>query len=156
MLISATCPALQASLTASGQALDRLEPWEAWRTFKAFLRVEVEGAYDSASLQFHPSDPDPDFGDEACLLLIRQFTERSPASGRDQSLGRVVMELRYASRHFLAFTATAVWTLDFPTLEEWASVVEGQACFQDAMARQPLYTEVYFEDADEDDDEEES
>jgi hypothetical protein len=56
------------------------------------------------------------------------------------------VELRYSAAYFQAFAPEELWTLDFPTLEEWASVVEGTACFQEAMARQPLFTEVYYDE----------
>ena len=146
MRISDSCRTLQSSLQASGQALDCLDPWQAWKTFKGFLRVEIEDGHDAASLQFIPSDPDPDFSDEATLILVRQYTERAPTNGEDELIGRVVLELRYAAAHFASLPPFEAWTLDFPTLEEWASVVEGQACFQEAMARSPLFTEVYYDD----------
>lgn len=146
MLIREACRTLQQALQASGQALDRLDPWEAWRDFKAFLQREVEDARDVGSMQFLPLDPDDDEADEACLFLVRQFSERTPGTGADEPIGRVVLELRFAATHFQALQATDLWTLDFPTLEEWASVVEGQPAFQEAMARTPLFTEVYYED----------
>lgn len=146
MHIRDSCRTLQASLQASGQALDCLDPWQAWKTFKAFLRVEIEDGCDAASLQFLPVDPDPDLSDEATLMLVRQYSERAPKNGVDELIGRVVLELRYAGTHFASLSPFAAWTLDFPTLEEWASVVEGQACFQKAMARSPVFTEVYYDE----------
>jgi|GEM_PF-2009182 len=146
MLIRESCRALQKTLQESGQALDHLEPWEAWKTFKQFLRSEVHDGYDAASLQFVPLEPDGDPDDEASLLLVRQYTERDATTGEDDLIGRVVLELRYAAKHFLEFQPVEVWTLDFPTLDEWASVVEGMPCFQEGMAREPLFTEVYYDD----------
>jgi len=139
------CRTLQTALQETGQALNRLEPWEAWRTFKRFLHQEVEDGYDAASFQFLPSDPDPELADEAGIFLVRQFTARAPG-GEDELIGRVVLELRYAAGHFQALPPVELWTLDFPTLEEWASVVEGQPCFQEAMARVPLFSEVYYDE----------
>ena len=150
MLIRDSCRALQSSLHASGQTLDCLDPWQAWKTFKQFLRLEIEDGYDAASLQFLPADPDPDLSDEASLMLVRQYTERAPTDGEDELIGRVVLELRYAASYFSHLAPFDAWTLDFPTLAEWASVVEGQACFQEAMARSPLLTEVYYDEGAED------
>lgn len=150
MLIRDSCRALQSSLQVSGQTLDCLDPWQAWKTFKGFLRAEIEDGYDAASLQFLPADPDPDLTDEASLMLVRQYTERAPTDGEDELIGRVVLELRYAGKHFRSLPPFEAWTLDFPTLEEWASVVEGQACFQEAMGRTPLFTEVYYDEGPED------
>jgi hypothetical protein len=36
-----------------------------------------------------------------------------------------------------------VWTHDFPTLEEFASVVEAQPQFQTVVNSRPLQTDVY-------------
>jgi hypothetical protein len=145
MRIQESCEALQQSLRETGQALDSLDPWPAWRTFKAFLRRELEGGYDAAALQFLPTDPDPDLSDEASLVLVRQCTARA-SGGEDELVGRVVLEFRYAAQHFQHLPEVSVWTLDFPSLEEWASVVEGQPAFQEAMAREPLFSEVYYEE----------
>jgi hypothetical protein len=82
MLIRDATQALRVSLEASGQTPTRLDPWEAWRSFKAHLT-------------FPPC------------------------------------ELR---------------TLDLPTLEEWACVVEGMPSFQEGMARTPTETEVYYDE----------
>jgi len=146
MLIRDSLPSLQERLQGSGQALNRLEPWEAWKVFKTFLHAEIEDGYDAACLQFAPGEAGEEPDDESAILLVRQFSARDADSGEDELLGRVVLELRYAARHFQGLPAAEVWTLDFPALEEWASVVEGLPCFQEAMARQPLFTEVYYDE----------
>jgi hypothetical protein len=141
MYIHDSCYALRHDLEAGGDAIHRLDPWHAWRAFKRFLHAEMSDCYDAAALQFVPAEE----ADPPTLLLVRQYTARSDADGTDELLGRVVLELRYPSAPFSVFAPTEVWTLDFRTLEEWASVVEGQPCFQEAMARTPLDTDVYFD-----------
>ena len=145
MLIRDACADLQGRLTEAGLALDHVDPWPAWKVFKQALRREVEDGFDVASFQFLPRDVDPDLSDEAVVLFLRQFSERD-ADGTDRLIGRVVLELRFAAHHFQAHGAASVWSLDYPTLEEWAAVVEGQPSFQEAMSRSPLLSEVYYVD----------
>jgi hypothetical protein len=145
MLVGDAHPALRQALESSGQDLEHLDPWEAWRTFKRFLHREVEGCYDAASVQFDLFPDSTLGGEEATLLLVRQFTERLPPDDEDQLIGRVVIELRYEPDPFRALSWAEAWTLDFRTLEEWASVAEGLACFQEAMTRRPTATAVYYE-----------
>ena len=146
MRIAAALPELRATFAASAQAPEALVPWTAWRTFKQFLQREVEDGYDAASVQWgHFPTPDGT-GEEAVLYLVRQFSERAdPDAEADELLGRVVVELRFRPQVMAAGAAGDLWTLDFPSLAEWASVVEGTGAFQDAMAAQPMATELYFD-----------
>jgi hypothetical protein len=146
MRIRDAYPTIRDSLEATGQVLERLEPWEAWRTFKHFLHSEIEDGYDAASLQFDLFPDESLSAYEATLLLVRQFSERGAPEGDDELLGRVVLEFRYPAGPFHAFRRSEVWTLDFSTLEEWASVVEGMPYFQEAMAREPTATAVYYDE----------
>jgi hypothetical protein len=75
------------------------------------------------------------------LCLVRQFSARDP-SGDDVPVWHVTVELRYEPAGFPDDLDLEVWTHDFPTLEEFASVVEGAPEFQVAMARRPKVTEV--------------
>ena len=146
MLIRDATPALRRTLEAAGLAMDQLDPWEAWKVFKQWLRVEIEDGYDTAAMQFLPIGPEGDPSDEATLLFVRQFTERPGAEDTDELIGRVVLELRYPAARLLALPPTDIWALDFPTLEQWASVVEGTACFQQAMALRPLFSDVFYDE----------
>ena len=151
MLIRDATPALRRSLEAAGLAMHQLDPWEAWKVFKQWLRVEIEDGYDTVCMQFLPIDPEGDPIDEATLLFVRQFKERQDAEDTDELIGRIVLELRYPAAKLLAFPPVDVWGLDFPTLEEWASVVEGNACFQQAMAIRPLFSDVFYDEEPEED-----
>ncbi|MFN8647954.1 MAG: hypothetical protein U0104_14380 [Gemmatimonadales bacterium] len=138
---------LVAALAGAALDPDALEPWPAWKVFKQYLHREVEDGYDAASLQFgrFPAD-EVGAQEEAGLFLVRQFSERAGAEGEDALVGRVIIELTYDAWPFLAFPPVAVWTHDFRTLEEWASVVEGTAAFQEAMNRQPTGSVVYYDE----------
>lgn len=149
MRIRESCAALRSSLAKAGIDLQGPEPWDTWKVFKQFLREPVIDGYETASYQFLTSDSQPDLNDEALVLFIRQFSERDETDGTDRLIGRVVLELRYGARNFHDLPPADIWSLDFPTLEEWASVVEGQPSFQEAMARSTFFCEVYYEEGSE-------
>ena len=144
-------PELRRTLEAAGLNRTRLDPWEAWRVFKAFLHREVEGSHDAASVQWGVFPNDALSEDEASLLLVRQFSERVDADGEDELVGRIVVELCYAASLLQGLEPLEVWTHDFPSLEEWAAVVEGTPQFQECMARLPTSTDIYYEEGAESD-----
>ncbi len=117
---------------------DHLDPWAGWRAFKEFLKQEVEGPYDAASVQVQPED------DATSMFFVRQFSQREGRSsdGDDVLLGRLIVELQYDSS---PLPEQEVWTLDYPTLEEWAAVVEGEPWFQVLINRKPTFTDIYYD-----------
>jgi hypothetical protein len=117
---------------------DHLDPWAGWRAFKEFLKQEVEGPYDAASVQVRLGD------DATSMFFVRQFSQRE-GRRRDEAdvlLGRLIVELQYELRRL---PEQEVWTLDYPTLEEWAAVVEGEPWFQLLINREPTFTDVYYD-----------
>ena len=118
---------------------DHLDPWAGWRAFKDFLKQEVEGPYDAASVQVQP-----EHDDATSMFFVRQFSQREGRSreGADVLLGRLIVELRYDLRRL---PEQEVWTLDYPTLEEWAAVVESEPWFQVLVSREPTFTDVYYD-----------
>jgi hypothetical protein len=117
---------------------DHLDPWSGWIAFKEFLKQEVEGSYDAASVQVRPE------GRATSMFFVRQFTQREDASSdaADVLLGRLIVELQYDARQL---AEQEVWTLDYPSLEEWAAVVEGERWFQALINREPTFTDVYYD-----------
>jgi hypothetical protein len=75
MRIRDAYPCLRDTLDATGQDLERLEPWEAWRTFKQFLHSEIENGYDAVSVQFDIF-PDESLSVHEATLLRPQTTRR--------------------------------------------------------------------------------
>jgi hypothetical protein len=134
-------------LTAQGLDADRLEPWPTWKLFKSFLQQEISGVYDGASFQCeHDLAP----GGEVHFFVdfVRQFTTRAGGEGTetvDQPIGRLVVEFEYPPLPVPTDLPAEVWTLDFPSDHAWASVVEGLPGFQEAMARVPIATAIYYE-----------
>jgi hypothetical protein len=130
--------------------VDHLEPWPTWKAFKAFLQREVTGVCDTVSFQCEHQIAE---GESARFLvyLVRQFTERAggeETNGDDELVGRLVVELQYPRVPPGAGSSVEVWALDFPNNTDWASVVEGLPDFQEAMARAPDATSVYYEACD--------
>lgn len=125
-------------LTSQSLDPDHLDPWSGWQAFKGFLRHEVGGVYDAAAIQFQPET------DGGSMFFVRQFTEREDKStdADDVLLGRLIVEFQYDA---LQVSEEEIWTLDYPTLEDWASVVEGGSTFQALMNLPPSFTDVYYD-----------
>lgn len=75
------------------------------------------------------------------MFFTRQLSERD-SDGDDEPFWILTVEFHYDSDGFEPIADTEVWTFDYPTLEEFASVVEGLPAFQAAMAGRPKFTEV--------------
>lgn len=122
----------------AGLSPETLDPWEAWKVFKSFLHRELKGGYDSAGFQIAKHTAD---GSESSMYFVRQLSERDE-DGDDQPFWSIMVEFRYNRPSFEPVAEVDVWALDYRSLEEFASVVEGMPAFQAAIAGRPRYTEV--------------
>jgi len=143
MLPTQAEPELVRLLSAAGLSTSALDPWEAWKVFKVYLKTEVSGVYDAAAFQAGPFEDD-DGGESYYAHFVRQFSAWE--GDTDAPVRRVVIELRYPLASIQPAAGTEAWTHDFPTLEEFATVVEGLAPFQAAMNAAPASTDVYGEE----------
>jgi len=143
MLPTQAEPDLVARLAAAGLTPEALDPWRAWKVFKRSLDSEVEGVYDAAAFQCGRFE-DEDGGESFYACLVRQFSRWEDEE--DAPIRRVVMELRYRPADIPLDVPTEVWTHDFPTRADFATVVEGLPQFQAAMSAVPTHTEVYGEE----------
>jgi hypothetical protein len=146
-LIDATAE-LRRALEQAGLSVTRLDPWEAWKVFKAFCHREVEEVYDCPCIQFALGDYDPEHPDRVHVLFVRQFSTWEVASSgewEDASLGKVVIDLAFSDRALVHHEEFELWSMDFRSLEEFSSVVEGNPVFQAATGHEPVATDVYFE-----------
>jgi hypothetical protein len=143
MLPTQAEPELVKALHQASLRPEALDPWEAWKVFKAYLRTEVEGVYDAAAVQCGRFEDDGG-GESFYALMVRQFSQWEGRT--DAPIRRVVLELRYDVGQIQPAVAGEVWTNDFPSLEEFGSVVEGLPQFQAAMSARPKHTEVYGEE----------
>ena len=124
---------------------DQLEPRAAWKIFREFLHREVDDVYDAASFQYIAAN-DEDDSEPPTMFLVRQFTERSAETGEDELVGSLIVEFQYDPDATPPHKDAEVWSLDYPDLEQWSSVVEGLPQFQDAVNREPTGTRVHFEE----------
>jgi len=119
-----------------------LDPWLAWKAFKEYLAVPVtEDVYDAASFQCWIDRYQSE--EELRAVLVRQFSRRSGTV--DTIAGRVVLEFRYPLSVVTGMKEVDVWTHDYPTLTDFAVVVEGLEEFQRLMNVTPTATDVYGE-----------
>ena len=103
--------------------------------------------YDAASFQYAV------FADDGrppvvCAFLVRQLSQRQwddEHDGDDELVGRLVVEFRYSPEALRLRAEVEAWTMDFHTIEEWATVVEGLPQFQDVMSHDPLETMVFYD-----------
>src|SRR5574341_86739 len=143
MLVDTAETELLRRLKAARLAPEALDPWEAWKVFKEFLAVPLlEDAYDAASFQCGV-DTEVE-NPEAFAIFTRQFSRRHGKT--DELVGRVVVELRYDPLAVPWKGSAEVRSHDFPTLGEFASVVEGLPEFQGVVSRRPRESEVYSDD----------
>ena len=140
-------PGFLTAVDQAGLSATRLDPWSAWKLFKRFVHRELEDAYDTAAFQFVRFELEPD-GGYLAAFLVWQFTERDWGPGHhgeDELVGRLVIELQYPVPERLALPDLELWSMDFPTLEEWATVVEGLPQFQEVINREPIGSSVSYD-----------
>jgi hypothetical protein len=129
-------------LEAAGLNPLALEPWESWKVFKTYLQTEFLKAhleteiagdiYDAASVQF----------DRSRVYFVRQFSQWF--NNKDVGILQVLVALTF-DRTGRPFQEAEFWSHDFPTLAEFASVVESDAQFQAAINSTVLRSQVYAE-----------
>lgn len=124
---------------------DQLQPWPAWKIFREFLHREVEDMYDAVSFQYVASDDEVEAAPPT-MFWVRQFTQRDPVTDEDELVGSLIVEFQYDPDAIPLHDDTEVWSLDYPDLEQWSSVVEGLPQFQDAVNHEPVMTRVHFEE----------
>jgi hypothetical protein len=128
-------------LTAAGLSPEALDPREAWKVFKQYLHTEVQGVYDAASFQCGPFPDDGGEGESFYAKFVRQFSRLERKE--EAPVRQIVMELCYGPDQIQLSVPAELWTHDFPTLENFASVVEGLPQFQAAMSAAPKHSKVY-------------
>lgn len=144
MNLSQTEVELRRQLVSARLDPDQLEPWAAWKIFREFLHREVDDVYDAASFQYLAANDEVDL-EPPTMFWVRQFTERSAETGEDELVGSLIVEFQYDPDVIPHHEDADVWSLDYPDLEQWSSVVEGLPQFQDAVNREPTVTRVHFE-----------
>ncbi len=143
---------LRGMFRAQGLAPESLEPWEAWKIFKAYLRVPVDGPADDALVQYGRYD-DADGAPRSHLyLLVREFSmpelseAESPFEEGGEPLTHVVCDLIYESGALAPRVPVEFWTQDTQSLTAFIDAVEADQGFQRLMNARSLRSSVYVEE----------
>jgi hypothetical protein len=128
---------LEAQLAAAGLAPTALDPWEGWKTFKAFARLPVAAPDEGVSVQA-VRETDPDGETSIILTLMRQFT--AVEGDADQPFRWIGMELMFVPADVPGLEGLELWSYDFPDLAAFAASVEAHPGFQAAMSAHPIDT----------------
>jgi hypothetical protein len=133
-------------LAAAGMAPGALDPWEAWKVFKAFARTPVEAVVDDALVQYGVYE-DEGGEERAHLYLVREFSEADPPGEGAAPATHLVCDLAFPPRALGGAPPAEFWTQDAPAFEAFVDRVEGAAGFQALVGARPTGTAVYLEEA---------
>ncbi len=137
---SALLSMLLGLLSARGLAAEALDSWRAWVVFKHYVRLADEVPDPGVSVQIHRQ---PSSG-EVSLFLVRQVVEEE--RDRLRPVGGVVCELTFSEPPTAAAEFEA-WSFECGTFARFVDLVEQHAGFADLIARRPVRSDVYWEDA---------
>jgi hypothetical protein len=133
MDLNSAGPSFEQQLRAAGLDPDRLDPWPAWKVFKAYARQPVECDADILYVQLGLSDPTDDL---LHVTFIRHL-EMSTEEGELEPVREIVCDLGYAPRPEAPDTALELSSEAFDRLEDFFTTIEGRSDFQQAMATEP-------------------
>ena len=119
---------------------DHLEPWLAWKAFKAFINVPVECERDAASFQCS-AEQDEAGAPHFFVEFVRQCSVTE--GGEDTPVAGVGIELVYDLEQFPVSDDQQVWSYDYPSFAAFAAHVEALPQFQAAMNQHPSATELW-------------
>ena len=134
---------LGAMLAEAGMDPDVLDPWEAWKVFKRFLRVPMAAQAEKASFQCgidRSDEPEPRF----YMEIFRQFDE--PAGKSTLPVGAVGLEFNFDPDTFPVAEEREIWG-EAGRLDVFIAAVEASPEFQAAMNARPVATGVWVERA---------
>ena len=129
-------------LSARGLAVEAVDAWRGWVTFKQYARIVHEIPDPGVSVQIAPDRA----SDEVRVFFLRQAVE--PEGNWLRPVGGVVCELTFSEPNVRA-ASFEFWTFDYGTFERFVDVVEQTPAFAELMVRRPTRSAVYWEDASE-------
>jgi hypothetical protein len=135
---------LDAMLAEAGLTGEALEPWEAWKVFKAYARVPVDDVTDDVTVQYGVERA----GDGESLVVLyfsREFSE--PGDDGAEPICHVGCELFFEVGALGTAPDSEFWTQDFPTFRQFVDAVESATGFQALMNAVPFATSVYRQEA---------
>jgi hypothetical protein len=150
-------PELLRSLHAVGLDVDRLEPWPAWKAFKAYLRRPDVPTEHAAYVEFGVNRQHDDFWHLTFVLQLAAWEPKltGPTAHLDDQgttpelnvVREVVIDLAYEPNDTFDATARELASGEFPSVDVFISAVESQASFQAAMAAECVGSLVYEDEA---------
>jgi hypothetical protein len=129
-------------LTRAGLTADSLEPWTAWKVFKAFARESVEDALDDCLVQYGVYE-DGGGVDSAHLYFVREFSDGEDDDGGPAT--HLVCDLTFDVAA-LPTPGAEFWTQDAATFSAFVDRVEADPGFQALMNARPVASSVYVEE----------
>jgi hypothetical protein len=130
---------LSAMLGAAGLAEERLDVWEGWKVFKAFLKepVEADGEGSAIEATFEETS------EGEALIYLTFFRQFTAIDGEESTPIRYVgIEFVFAQGELPLEEEIEIWSYDFPTHGEFVSQVEGASAFQLASAHRALESSI--------------
>ena len=120
-------------MRAAGLDPDRLEPWEAWRVFKAYARIPAACDGEAIFVQIGIRDPADEF---LHLTFVRQLA-LADADGELEAVREVICDLGYDVAPGVPDSGAELMDADFPDFAAFVAAVEARPDFQAAMVREP-------------------
>ena len=130
---------LSAMLAAAGLAEERLDLWEAWKIFKAFLKEPVDADGEGSALEVTFEDT-PEGEELVYLTVFRQFTEIDDEMSIPVEFAGI--EFVFAQADLPLEREFEIWSYDFPTHADFIAQIEGSETFQRATTHRALETSV--------------
>ncbi len=132
---------LEQSLTEAGLDPDRLEPWGAWRVFKAFARTPVSDCdLDACQLTLGRAATDDGF--------IHLVFSRHLAIADDEEfdvVAEVHVDLGYDPEPALDLEPIELHDADYPSFADFVAAVEAHPAVQAAFVKEPAGSLVTVE-----------
>jgi hypothetical protein len=157
MKLQETYPELLRTLRAAGLDPDRLEPWAAWKAFKACLRRPSLPAEHAAYVEFGVNRQRDDFWHLTFVLQLAAWEAKltGPTAHLDDQgttpelnvVREIVIDLAYESSDMLAAKPRELASGEFSTLDDFIAAVESEPCFQSAMSAECVGSLVYEDEA---------
>lgn len=138
---------------------EHLDPWEAWKAFKVFVRSVEWADSEVIFVGLGIEHPDDQFWHLTFVrelervrsalppapLLREEDFEREPPE--PEPLWDIVCDFSYPRSAKFSTTRSEYASVDYSTLQEFVAAVEADSTFQAAVATEPVSSTVYEEEA---------
>jgi hypothetical protein len=129
---------LETMLHDAAMAPDTLRPWDAWKVFKTFARLQFYDAGTEVSVQYLHHE------EWLRLYFLCELVETGPFSEEQHSACCIVCEFGFYPFR-VAQPERTLWSNDYSSIDAFFTSLEGDPDFQGFMNHSPLETAVYDE-----------